>query len=85
MKFYKYNIKIDYWNKIYNEKLTCVFPYKKEETDFFNNGKHHNNRNAAYIRFDGFKVFHLNGIFYGFKKDFTKQSWRRFVKLQAFI
>jgi hypothetical protein len=28
---------------------------------------------------------HLNDIRYGYHTDFTKESWRRFVKLQVFL
>ncbi len=33
----------------------------------------------------GDKEFVLNGICYGCEDDFTKQTWRRFVKLKAFL
>jgi hypothetical protein len=51
---------------------------------FFKNGKRHNSKNAAFI--DGiYKQFFLNGQSYGYECYFNKQSWRRFVKLQAFL
>ena len=45
---------------------------------------YHNNKNAASISFK-YKGFYLSGIHYGNNKDFTKQSWRKFAKLQAFF
>ena len=54
-------------------------------TDFFKNGKLHNFKNAAYITSKMEKSFYLNGINYGINYSFTKKSWRRFVKMQAFL
>jgi hypothetical protein len=85
MKFYKYNHQIDPYVKIINNKLTSVFISFHKTTMFFKNGKYHNNKNTAFIRYDGYKIFNLNGEFYGYNTDFTKESWRRFVKLQAFL
>jgi hypothetical protein len=31
------------------------------------------------------KPFWLNSIYYSNQNDFTERSWRRFVKLQAFL
>ena len=52
---------------------------------FYKNGLKHNIKNAAYIALNQSKDFYLNGICYGNNIDFTKQSWRRFVKLQTFL
>ncbi len=52
---------------------------------FLKNGKDHNTKNAALIRYDGYKQFYLNNKLYGYKKDFTKKSWRKFVKMQVFL
>jgi hypothetical protein len=52
---------------------------------FFKNGKAHNSKNAAYVRNSGYEEFYLNGICYGNQDDFTKKSWRRFAKMQAFL
>ncbi len=86
MKFYidKYKNNIYYWNKIKNNKLTAVYLNSYNYTWFFKNGKLHNNKNAAYI-LNRYKEFHLNDIYCGYNKDFTKHSWRKFVKLQAFL
>jgi hypothetical protein len=44
-----------------------------------------NNKNAAIIYCSSYKEFSLNDKKYGNENTFTKQSWRRFVKLQAFL
>ena len=80
MKFYKSN----FYHKIINNKLNVVY------SDFYNvifykNGLPHNSKNATYIDINGCKEFCLNGKMYGFTEDFTKLSWRRFTKLQAFL
>lgn len=51
---------------------------------FYKNGKQHNNKNASYIKYKKYKEFWLNGEFYGNKNNFTKKSWRRFVKMEIF-
>jgi hypothetical protein len=90
MKFYKDIIKFDYWNKIRINKLTAILNSKNalnyaKCVYFFKNGKSHNAKNAAIISDDGYKSFHLNRIFYGNDYKFNKKSWRRFVKLKAFL
>jgi hypothetical protein len=90
MKFYTENKSdINYRDKIRVNKLTAVYFYKYSNENyyvqFFKNGEYHNIKNSAYIRFDGYKDFSLNGKFYGYQTNFTKESWRRFVKLQAFL
>jgi hypothetical protein len=64
-------------------KLTCVYS-NQYDVEFYYNGKINNNKNAASISFK-YKGFYLSGIHYGNNKDFTKQSWRKFAKLQAFF
>ena len=90
MKFYKDNKSIYYFCKIRNNKLTSIYQehYYEKETScvkFFKNGLKHNDKNASYIHIDGYKQFYLNGHFNGYKKDFTKQSWRKFIKMQVFL
>lgn len=56
---------------------------------FFKNGKTHNIKNFAYL-YGIYKTFCINGKTYnaedyGNPDKFTKQSWRRFAKLQAFL
>ena len=94
MKFYKdkdYN-NINYWARIVNNKLTAIYfnfyylgrmPFFY--TKFYKNGKFHNSKNSSCINCKGEKDFFLNGIRYGYEFDFTKKSWRRFVKLQVFL
>ena len=84
MKFYMDKNNIFYYNKIKNNNLTCVY-YDNIAIRFFKNGKYNNTKNAAYITYNGYKSFYLNNIFYGDQAKFTKYSWRRFVKLQAFL
>ncbi len=85
MKFYvedKYNYV--YWDKIKDNKITAIY-YNGFVVRFYKNGIWHNNKNAAVIHNNGIKFFYLNDSFYGNEYDFTKKSWRRFVKLKAFI
>jgi hypothetical protein len=85
MKFYKDTINrhYSYWRRIYNRKLTAI--HSDESVRFIKNGRYSNSKNAAYIKYNGFKEFSLNGKLYGDENDFTKESWRRFVKLQSFL
>ena len=98
MKFYRedHNWFNYIYNKIKNNKLTAVYYYfspfhnlKLYRIEFFKDGKHHNNKNAAFIKFDTYKGFWLNDKCYGFSTNFsTKHSWRKFVrelKLKVFI
>jgi hypothetical protein len=85
MKFYRdMNNYDDYWNKIFNNNLTAIY-YNSFAIKFFKNGKENNTKNASYIAKSGYKQFYLNDKCYGDDEDFTKESWRRFVKLQAFL
>ncbi len=52
---------------------------------FYKNGMFHNAKNASNIILNRQKSFWLNNKYYGNENTFTKQSWRRFVKLQAFL
>jgi hypothetical protein len=83
MKFYKYTNNINYLNKIYNNKLTAIYK-EYDSITFFKNVKEHNSKNASFIAKSGFKQFCLNGKSYGDDNDFTKESWRKFVKMQVF-
>jgi hypothetical protein len=95
MKFYKHNHNsyyirrnYNYRSKISDNKLTAVYHFVEDYSSyvqFFKNGKVHNSKNAAYIYNSGYKEFSLNAKFYGDQDDFTKQLWRRFTKLQAFL
>ncbi len=85
MKFYKYNINYFFHNNIIINNLNAVYLSFYNSILFFKNGKLHNYKNSAFIDNDGYKGFYLNGNFYGYKDDFTKHSWRKFVKLQAFL
>jgi hypothetical protein len=87
MKFYRdRDINNNYYhNKICDNNLSaCYLDSEDEEILFFNNGYIHNFKNAAYVT-KGFKSFYLNGYFCDTSWYFTKESWRRFVKLQVFI
>jgi hypothetical protein len=86
MKFY---VDKDFWNlwsKIINNNLTCVH-CDSIAIRFFKNGNFHNSKNASYSNYSNYKEFCLNGKLYGDNDDddFTKQSWRKFVKLKAFL
>jgi hypothetical protein len=87
MKFY---ININSWtwnylNKIINNKLTAIFSNKSSYVEFFKNGVLHNTKNAAIIYNSKYKDFISNNKRYGCENDFTKHSWRKFIKLQVFL
>ena len=85
MKFYKYKPFSNYLNIIFNYKLNAIYCYPSGSVTFFENGKCHNAKNATYIFYDGYKKFYLDGKLYGDKRNFTKQTWRKFYKLKAFL
>ena len=84
MKFYIDTDLIIYWHIIKINKLTAIYS-TEIYVEFFKDGNSCNAKNASFIKYNGDKQFWLNNQRYGYKKDFTKQSWRRFVKLQAFL
>jgi hypothetical protein len=85
MKFYKDNDYYNnYWLLILDKKLNAIYN-SLHYVVFFKNGKYNNTKNAAYIRYSGSKDFCLNAKYYGTEYEFTKQSWRRLVKMQVFI
>jgi hypothetical protein len=89
MKFYKDNRKnikflSIYNNKIINDKLSAILHSQYDSIIFYKNGLRHNSKNAAYLS-DRIPDFWLNNNFYGSIEDFTKESWRKFTKLQAFL
>ena len=96
MKFYKYK----YYSEIYKLKITaicCNYSYgishKNNDYNscnyysirFYKNGILNNFKNATFIVNNSYKEFRLNNKYYGDQDTFTKQSWRKFVKLQAFL
>ena len=83
MKFYRDKYNWNFLNKIEHSELTSLHQSYSYIIQFFKNGKLHNYKNASYI-FSDYIEFHLNGTFYGDQDDFTKQSWRKFVKMQIF-
>ena len=85
MKFYKYKHFENYLNIIFYYKLNAIYSYQSGTLAFYKNGQLHNAKNAAYIAFNGYKQFILNDKYYDSKNKFTKESWRRFVKMQIFI
>jgi hypothetical protein len=84
MKFYIDKKIIYYWDKILNNNLTAIYD-NSFAIRFYKNGKYHNSKNASYISNNGYKSFYLNGKYYGKLNKFTKQSWRKFVKLKVFL
>ena len=84
MKFYNNKIS-SFLEKIKESKLTAIIQSDIKSIFFYKNGEMHNNKNAAIIRCDEYKQFRLNGIYYGSKNRFTKESWRKYVKLRAFL
>jgi hypothetical protein len=85
MKFYKdKNNSLYYLDKIEVYNLTAICLDFIFNINFYKNGKIHNLKNAAHIN-GIYKDYYLNDLYYGSEFDFTKSSWRRFVKLQAFL
>jgi tetratricopeptide (TPR) repeat protein len=80
----QYNEAIGNWLEGYNfypariENIYEILKYYRV------NSKYNNAKNAAYV-YDGYKEFYLNDKCCGIDDDFTKGSWRRFVKIQAFL
>mgnify|MGYP007071561290 FL=1 len=86
MKFYRDNLKADFcWQNILDNRLTAILLDYYNAVLFYKNGKENNTKNASYIAKSGYKQFCLNDEDYGDQTNFTKQSWRRFVKMQVFL
>ena len=83
MKFYRDKYPYVFWYKVTVNELTAIY-YNSYYIQFFKNGIYHNSKNASYVNLSE-KQFYLNGKYYSNQTKFTKQSWRRFVKLQAFL
>jgi hypothetical protein len=66
-----------------DHELTAI--HCEKGVRFVKNGNFHNNKNAAFVTINRYKEFILNDKNYGNQDNFTKQTWRRFVKLQAFL
>ena len=84
MKFYGSEYDNYYLDKIYDNKLNAIY-FDSHGIRFFKNGIWHNPKNASYVFKNGNKIFCLNNYDYGNEYDFTKESWRRFVKMQVFL
>ena len=84
MKFYKKTARYLFDGILSSEKSTCIYS-TYYSVKFYKNGELHNIKNAAYIDNSGYKEFYLNDKCYFFRDDFTKESWRRFVKTQVFL
>jgi hypothetical protein len=89
MKFYKEKLRNYTYRMLCINKLTAIINSKNKVNYvdcvyFLKNGKFHNSKNATYTDNNRCKSFYLNNKFYGNQKDFTKKSWRKFVKLQIF-
>jgi hypothetical protein len=84
MKFYIEKNNTNYFNNIFiGIKVNAVYCYENKYIHFFKNGLRHNSKNAAFTD-KVYKSFYLNNKCYGDQNTFTKQSWRRFAKLQFF-
>jgi hypothetical protein len=88
MKFYRdYTNYNDFYHyKIMINNLTSIYT-DSYYIRFYKNGKKHNSKNFAFINKNcyGRGRYFLNGEDYGNQDNFTKQSWRRFTKLQIFL
>ena len=85
MKFYRYNINYFFHNNIIINNLTAVYLNFYGSISFYKNGLYHNDKNLSFIDNDGYKEFCLNGKIYSNNTNFTKKTWRKFVKLKAFL
>lgn len=86
MKFYLGKINTSYLAKITTNKLCAIFTHISfNVVTFFKKGEWHNTKNAAVFNKYGNKEFVLNNKSYGFDNSFDKKSWRKFVKLKAFL
>ena len=64
------------FDAIYQRSNFCVY--------FFKNGKIHNEKGAAKIHvYLKIKEFYYNGEYFGI--DFSKQTWKSYVKMLIFI
>ena len=78
MKFYR--------NTIHYNVETCIEQGPTGAVYFIQKHSLHNVKNAALIsKYLKVKEYYLNGKSYGREYDFTKESWRRFCKLKAFL
>lgn len=85
MKFYNDKNSDFYRIKILRNYLTSIC-CNNVQTSFFKNGENHNTKNAACCNsYYEFEMFYLNNHYYGDENHFTKQSWRKFVKLKTFL
>jgi hypothetical protein len=84
MKFFV-KTKLSFWAKIFYGKKTCVYQIKFEAIAFYKNGILNNTKNAAIIYRNNLKSFYIDGVLFSANNKFTKQSWRKFVKLKAFL
>jgi hypothetical protein len=76
MKFYR--------NTTHYDVETCIEQGPTGSVYFIQKHSLHNVKNAALIlKYLKVKEYYLNGKCYG--DNFTKQSWRRFCKLKAFL
>jgi hypothetical protein len=84
MKFYRKTEQHLFNGTFADEKLIyiCSTYYF---VDFCKNNTYHNTKNAAYVHDSSYKEFYLNGKCYGTNNDFTKNLWRKFVKMQVFL
>jgi hypothetical protein len=85
MKFYKGLLDRFSFLRLKAAKLTACVYSNRNKIVFFKNGAFHNFKNAAVIETEGFKFYYLNHELYGTQTQFTKLSWRKFTKLQAFL
>jgi hypothetical protein len=86
MKFYVGKMGTSYLAKITTNKLCSIFTHISFEiVNFYKKGKRHNVKNAAVSCKNGNKEFWLNDKIYCYEYNFTKQSWRKFVKLKVFL
>ena len=73
-----------YYSQINDKQLNAIY-HNPIKVEFLKNGLDYNTKNAAIVYINGYKRYCLHDIIYGDSTKFTKQSWRRFVKLQILL
>ena len=64
-------------------KFTAII-CNENSVAFYLNGKRNNNNNASFFYKD-LKHFYLDGKYMGNQDCYNKSSWRKFIKLSAFL
>lgn len=81
MKFYKSNKQSNYIRDIFSNNITAIFQGITGFVYFYKQGVPHNSKNAA-TYYNKAVYYSYNGENFG--QNFTKKTWRSFVKTLIF-